>query len=101
MEIVVAQYRDGALPQCLDKPEYLQGLRTTVHQIASKPELVTCPIKVQTVEQCEQGGKTALHISNSINGHLCLFLVNVRVLTPPAVLWAASPVRFSIVRLES
>src|SRR5262249_21036876 len=24
MKIVVAQYRDGALPQCLDKPEYLQ-----------------------------------------------------------------------------
>src|SRR5712691_5895312 len=72
MEIVVAQYRDGTVPQCLDKPQYLQRLRATVHEITSKPELVACAIKMQTVEQCEQGGKTALHISNSINSHPCL-----------------------------
>src|SRR6266849_5825183 len=47
MEIVIAQYRDGAIPQCLDKPQDLQRLRTTVHQITSKPELVACAIKMQ------------------------------------------------------
>src|SRR5262249_42959035 len=72
MEIVISQYRDGTVPQGLDRPEYLQRLRATVHQIASKPELVACTIKLQTVEQGEQGGITALHISNSVNSHLCL-----------------------------
>src|SRR5262252_7742707 len=67
MEVVVAQYRDSPVPQGLDKPQYLQRLRSTVHEITSEPELVACTIKMQTVEQGEQGGKTALHISNSIN----------------------------------
>jgi hypothetical protein len=72
MEIVVPQYRYSAVSQCLDKPQDLQRLRTTVYQIASKPELVACIVKMQTVEQYQQGAKTALYISNSINGHLCL-----------------------------
>jgi hypothetical protein len=72
MEIVVAQYGDGTIPQCLDKPQDLQRLRATVHQITDKPELVAGAIKMQTVEQGEQGRKTALYISNSINGHPCL-----------------------------
>src|SRR5262249_7704848 len=72
MEIVVAQYRDSPVPQGLDKPQYLQRLRSTVHEITSEPESVACTIKMQTVEQGEQGGKTALHISNSINSHLRL-----------------------------
>ena len=69
---MVAQDRHSAVPQGLDKPEDLQGLRATVHQIASKPELVVSVIEMQTVEQSEQGGQTALHISNSIHSHACL-----------------------------
>jgi hypothetical protein len=72
MEIVVTQYRYRTVPQCLDKPQNLQRLRPTVYEITSEPELVACAIKLQTVKQGEQGGKTALHISNSINGHLRL-----------------------------
>jgi hypothetical protein len=72
MEIVVAKHCYGPIPQCLDKPQYLQRLRTTVYEITSEPELVACAIKLQTVKQGEQGGKTALYISNSINGHLPL-----------------------------
>src|SRR5262245_12187112 len=72
MEIVITQYRYRTVPQRLNKPQYLQRLRTTVHEITSKPELVACAIKLQTVKQGEQGGKTALHISNSINSHLRL-----------------------------
>jgi hypothetical protein len=83
MEIVVPQYRYSPVSQRLDKPQYLQRLRTTVHQIASKPELVTCAIKMQTVEQCEQGAKTTLYISNSINGHFTS-PINVRVFPPAA-----------------
>lgn len=41
MEIVVAQDRYGTVPQCLDKSEYLQRLRATVHQITGKPEPVS------------------------------------------------------------
>src|SRR6266700_3849679 len=72
MEIVVAQHRYSTIPLRLNKQQYLQRLRSTVHQITSIPQLVACTIKLQTVEQGEQGGKTALHISNSINSHLCL-----------------------------
>src|SRR5262249_51468907 len=74
MQIVVAQDRYGTVSQCLDKAEHLQRLRATVHQIAGKPEPVAGAIKLQTVEQGEQGGKTALHIANSVNGHRCLSL---------------------------
>src|SRR5262245_12353445 len=63
MEIVVTQDRYRTGPQCLDKPQYLQRLRTTVYKITSEPELVACTIKLQTVKQGEQGSKTALHIS--------------------------------------
>src|SRR5437879_4274434 len=72
MEVVIAQHRYSTVPQCLDKPQDLQRLRPTVHEIASKPELVACTIKMQPVEQGKQGGKTALHISYSINSHSCL-----------------------------
>src|SRR5262249_55085867 len=72
MQIVVTQDRYGAVSQCLDKPQDLQRLRATIDEIAGKPELVACAIKMQTVEQGEQGGKTALHIANSIHGHACL-----------------------------
>jgi hypothetical protein len=50
MEIVVAQYRYSPVPQGLDKPQYLQRLRATVHEITGEPELVACTIKMQTVE---------------------------------------------------
>jgi len=72
MEVVVAQYCDGTVPHSFDKPQDLQRLRPAVHEITRKPELVACPVKMQSVEQGEQGSKTALHISNSINGHLRL-----------------------------
>src|SRR5262249_40982633 len=72
MQIVVAQYRYRIVPQCPDKPQHLQRLRATVDEIAGKPEPVACAIKMQTVEQGEQGGKTALHIANSIHDHACL-----------------------------
>src|SRR5215813_8999873 len=72
MQIVVAQDRYGTISQCLNKPQYLQRLRATVHQITSKPEPIAGTIKVQTVEQGKQGRKTALYIANSVNGHRCL-----------------------------
>src|SRR5215510_1194984 len=72
MEVVVAQHCEGTFPQGLNKPKYLQRLRATVHENTGEPELVACTIKMQTVEQGEQGSKTALHISNRINGHLRL-----------------------------
>jgi hypothetical protein len=72
MQIVVAQYGDSTILQGLDKPQDLQRLRTTVHQITDKPEPVAGAIKIQMIKQSEQGRKTALYISNSINGHACL-----------------------------
>jgi hypothetical protein len=50
MEIVVAQHCDGTIPQYLDKPEDFQRLRSTIHQVTSKPEPVACTIKMQTIE---------------------------------------------------
>src|SRR2546425_436954 len=66
MQIVVAQYRYGTISQGLDTSQDLQRLWTTVHQITGKPELVVRAIKMQPVEQGEQGRITALHIANSI-----------------------------------
>jgi hypothetical protein len=72
MHIVVPQDRDSLLSEFPHEPQYFQRVRSTVHQIPGKPQLVPGAIKGDRFQEGEQRRKTSLHIPDRIHSHAAL-----------------------------
>jgi hypothetical protein len=75
VQVVVAEYANGAVAKLLYEPQCLQRLRAAIYQIADKPERIVRGIEVREIEQPPQRIVTALHIADCVGGHGCGFCV--------------------------
>ena len=69
VQFMVAQHRDGPIPQFLDETQALQRLRATVDQVPGKPEPVPGRVKTDYLKQVPEFVETTLEIADGIDRH--------------------------------
>ena len=71
VKVVITENRDRAaiLFELLGPPQYPQGIRSAVHEVADEPEMIAAALEVQPIEEPLQRDKTPLDVADDVRRH--------------------------------
>ena len=71
-EVVVAEHAHGSIPQAANEAQGFERLRPAVYQVTDEPEGVLIGIEPKRVEKAAQRVIAALHVADSVGGHVAM-----------------------------